>query len=89
MTTPSIVPEKKPLHVKSFSQLPERMTVAEAIDWARRREASRLQNIEMELEGLQRQGIHAAYAVGAVELLTLERNGLMLDFATGLVEKQL
>lgn len=65
------------------------LTVSEAMDWARRREVDRLKQIEIELAGLRRQGIHAAYTVGALELYTLERNGLCLDFATGLVERQL
>jgi len=59
------------------------------MDWAKRREIARLKQIEIELAGLQRQGIRAAYTVGALELYTLERNGLCLDFSTGMVERQL
>lgn len=73
--------------MKPISDLPQQMTLAEALQWALRREKAVLANTELCLAQLRSEGVARAYRVDAETLCLLERNGLYYDFHSGKVER--
>ncbi len=75
--------------MKPISDVPQEMSLAEALVWVHRREAAELECTRMCLEEMRREGVAGAYMVTAETLVLLERNNLMYDFHRDVVERQL